>query len=126
MGLGVVVGKEVGVGAAGAATVEGHAGAAGESHGEVVAVDHRDVVEVLAAAERELGQRHGRLPGEREGERASAVARLAAPAVAIEGAASPCGPTRGRSWCRRGRTGSTSAQGPAAGPRPLGWLLATP
>ena len=86
MGLGVVVGKEVGVGAAGAATVEGHAGAAGESHGEVVAVDHRDVVEVLAAADGELGQRHGRLPGQRARERAAAVARLAAPAAAVEGA----------------------------------------
>jgi len=84
MGLGVVVGKEVGVGAAGAATVEGHAGAAGESHGEVVAVDNRDVVEVLAAADGELGQRHGRLPGQRARERAAAVARLAAPAAAVE------------------------------------------
>jgi hypothetical protein len=88
MGLGVVAGKQVGVGAAGPAAVEGHAGAAREEHGQVVAVDHRDVVEVLAAAaaDGELGQRHGRLPRERAGECAAAVARLAAPAAAVEGA----------------------------------------
>jgi len=86
MRLGVVAGKQVCVGAARPAAVERHAGAAGESHGEVVAVDDGDVVEVLAAADGELGQRHGRLTGERAGERAAAVARLAAPAAAVEGA----------------------------------------
>jgi hypothetical protein len=88
MGLGVVAGKQVGVGAAGPAAVEGHAGAAREEHGQVVAVDHRDVVEVLAAAaaDGELGQRHGRLPRERAGECAAAVACLAAPPAAVEGA----------------------------------------
>ena len=73
-----------------AARVPAHqpdAGAAGEGHADVEAVDDRDVVEVLAAADRELGQRQWRLAGEGAGERAAAVARLAAPAVAVEGAA---------------------------------------
>ena len=63
------------------------AGAAREGHADVEAVDDRDVVEVLAAADGELGQRQRRLAGQRAGERAAAVARLAAPAVAAEGAA---------------------------------------
>nr|TKW29775.1 hypothetical protein SEVIR_3G417800v2 [Setaria viridis] len=86
MELLVVLREEVGLGAPGARAHDAVAGAAGEGHGEVVAVDHRDVVEVLGAAEGELGQRHGRLPGEGAGERAAAVAGRAPPAVAVEGA----------------------------------------
>jgi len=40
MGLGVIVGEEVGVGAAGAPAHQADAGAAGEGHGQVIAVDH--------------------------------------------------------------------------------------
>jgi hypothetical protein len=87
-GMGLhVVGVVVRVGASRVRAHQPHAGAAGEGHGEVVAIDDRDVVEVLAAADGELGQRQRRLPRQRAGQRAAAVARLAAPAVAVEGAA---------------------------------------
>jgi len=86
MGLHVVR-LVVRIGAARVPAHQPHAGAAGEGHADVEAVDDRDVIGVLAATDRELGQRHGRLPGQGAGERAAAVARLAAPAVAVEGAA---------------------------------------
>ncbi|CAL4897492.1 unnamed protein product [Urochloa decumbens] len=88
MGLGVITRKQVCVGATGAPAHQANAGAAGEGHANVIAIDHGDVVEVLvaAAAYGELGQRHRRLPGERAGECAGAVAGRAPPAVAVEGA----------------------------------------
>jgi hypothetical protein len=90
MVLGVIAGIEVGVGAARGAAVQVLAVAAGEVHGQVVPVDHGDVVVVVgpAAADGELGQRQGRLPGQGARERAAAVARRAAAAAgAVEGAA---------------------------------------
>jgi len=75
------------VGAARVPAHQPHAGAAGEGHADVEAVDDRDVIEVLVATDRELGQCHGRLPEQGAGERATIVARLAAPAVVVEGAA---------------------------------------
>ena len=86
--LGVVFGEEVSIGAAAVPAGDRHAGAAGEAHGQVVAVDHRQVVEVLAAADGELRQRQRRLPGERARQRAAAVAGgAAATAGAVEAAA---------------------------------------
>lgn len=85
---GHVVGVLVGLRrrAAGIPALERVAGAAREVHGKVEAVDHRDVVEVLAAADAELGQRRWWPPGEGAGQLAAAVAGLAAPATAVEGA----------------------------------------
>lgn len=84
-----VVGLVVRVGAAGVPAAQRHATAAAEIHGHVVAVDHRDVVVVVgaAAADGELGQRRRRPAREAAGERAAAIAGLAAPAAAVEGAA---------------------------------------
>jgi hypothetical protein len=84
-----VVGLVVRVGAAGVPAPEGGAGAAREVHGQVVPVDHRDVVVVVvaAAADGELGQRRRGLPGQAAGVGASAVARRAAAPAAAEGAA---------------------------------------
>lgn len=84
-----VVGLVVRVGAPGVPAAKGNAAAAGEVHGHVEAVDHRDVVEVHDAAERELGQRRRRLPGDTAGESAGAVAGLAAPAVEVATGAAP-------------------------------------
>ena len=91
MGLRVVIRVEVCVGAARATAMQVHAGAAREVHGQVVAVDHRDVVVVVGTvgvADGELGQRQGRLPRQGAGEGPATVARLAVPtAAAVEGAA---------------------------------------
>uniref|UniRef100_J3NF73 Uncharacterized protein n=1 Tax=Oryza brachyantha TaxID=4533 RepID=J3NF73_ORYBR len=62
--LGVVVGEVVRVQAVPDPAGERLAGAAGEAHGDVEPVDHRQVVVVLVAAERELRQRQRRPPGE--------------------------------------------------------------
>lgn len=85
-GLGIV-GLVVRVGAAGVPAPQGGAGAAREVHGQVVPVDHRDIVVVMvaAAADGELRQRRRGLPGE--------VARVGAPAVA-RGAAAPAAAER--------------------------------
>jgi len=86
-GVGLPVrGLVVRVGAAGVPAHQAHAGAAGEGHADVEAVDHRDVVRVHGAADGELGQRHRRLPGEGAGEGAAAVAGRAPPPPAAEGA----------------------------------------
>lgn len=58
-GLGTVVRKPVRVGAGGARAHETSTGAAGEGHRQVVAVNHGDVIEILGAADAELGQRRG-------------------------------------------------------------------
>lgn len=52
------------VGAAGIDAPEAGAAVAPEMHGDVEAVDDGDVVVVHRVAERELGQRRRRLPGE--------------------------------------------------------------
>jgi len=91
MGLRVISRVEVRVRAARATAVQIHAGAAGEVHGQVVAVDHRDVIVIVGAvgvADGELGQRQWRLPGQGAGEGTAAVAGGAVPtAAAVEGAA---------------------------------------
>lgn len=89
MGLGVISRVQVGVAAAGAPALQADARAAGEVHGQVVAVDYRDVVVVVAVAadDGELGQRRGRLPGEGAGVGTPAVAAVAVAPPAIEGAA---------------------------------------
>jgi len=61
--------------------------AAGEGHGQVVAVNHGDVVEILGTADAELGQRRGWLPGHGAVEGASAVAGVAVAASSHEGTA---------------------------------------
>lgn len=88
-GLGIVVRKQVRGRAGGTRAHQTNAGAAGEGHGQVVTVDHRDVVEILGAADAELGQRRGRLPGDGAIEGASAVTGIAVAAASTtaEGAA---------------------------------------
>ena len=91
--LGVVGGVLVRVRAAPLPARQRHAGAAGEAHGDVVPVDHRQVVEVPVAAgrpQRELRQRQRRLPGQPARQRAAAVAGGApAAAGAVEAAPGP-------------------------------------
>ena len=98
---GDVVGVLVGLRrrAAGIPAPERVAVAAGEVHGEVVAVDHRDVVEVLGAADGVLSQRRRWPPGDAAGQPATAVAGLAAPATAVE-VAPGAGPYPAGGACR--------------------------
>jgi hypothetical protein len=77
----------------GATAIDRRAGAraAGDGHGQVVVINHRDEVKVHAAtgdadADVELGQRPRRLPGGGARERASAVNAVVVPASAVEGA----------------------------------------
>jgi len=86
-GLGIVVRKPVRLRAGGARAHQASAGAAGEGHGQVVAVNHGDVVEILGTADAELGQRRGWLPGHGAVEGAGAVAGVAVAASSHEGTA---------------------------------------
>jgi hypothetical protein len=53
-GLGIVAWKQVGLWASGVRAHQTGTGAAGEGHGQVVAVNHRDVVEILGTTDAEL------------------------------------------------------------------------
>ena len=89
-GLGIIVRKPVRLRAGEARARQTSAGAAGEGHGQVVAVNHRHVVEVSgagAATDAELSQRRGWLPGDGAVEGASAVAGVAVAASSHEGTA---------------------------------------
>jgi len=87
MGLGILARKRVRLRASRAPAHQSNAGAAGEGHGEVVAVNHGDVVVILGAADAELGQRRRWLPGDGAVEGAGAVAGVAVAASAAEGTA---------------------------------------
>ena len=50
-GLGIVVRKPVRLRAGGARAHQASAGAAGEGHGQVVAINHGDVLEILGTAD---------------------------------------------------------------------------
>jgi hypothetical protein len=93
MGFTGLVGFGVRVGAVGLRAHKLDAGAAGEVHGEVVSADHRDVVVVVgaAAADGELGQRRGGLPGQLARHRPRAVSRLAVE-LAVRGGAPRAAP----------------------------------
>jgi len=89
----IIARKQASGRAGGARAHQTNAGAAGEGHGQVVALNHRHVVEVLvaagaAAAEAELGQRRGWLAGDGAVEGTSAVAGAAVAVSADEGAVS--------------------------------------
>ena len=90
MGLGIIGRILVRVGAARVRAHQPNAGAAGEGHWLVVAINNRDVVVILrvaSATDGVLGQRCRRLSGERAGESTSAVAAVAVAASTVEGTA---------------------------------------
>ena len=88
MGPAIIAHKQARCRAGWARAHQTNACAAGEGHGQVVAVNHRHVVEVSgagAATDAELSQRRGWLPGDGAVEGASAVAGITVAASATEG-----------------------------------------
>jgi hypothetical protein len=90
MGPATIVRKQARGRAGGVRAHQTNACAAGESHGQVVAVNHRNIIEVSgagAAADGELGQRRGWLSRNGAVESSSSVSGVAVAASAAEGTA---------------------------------------